>query len=133
MLRKLSLALAGTILFSGAALAAPTTSPFPLSINESVPYQAEQAPATSTVPGITQSSAFPTSVSEVGPNYPATAVDDTAGRAAPLGAYLPGAGIREVLTPTSVSEVGPNYPSVVSEHGSAPSSATASSETPAIR
>lgn len=133
MLHKLSLALAGTILFSGAALAAPTTSPFPLSINESVPYQAEQVPVTASVPGIMQSSAFPTSVSEVGPNYPTTAADSAAGATAPVAAYLPATGVREVITPMSVSEVGPNYPSPTTVQASAPIRATASSETPAIR
>lgn len=74
MLRKLFLAIAGTMLLSGAA-AAQSNSPFPMSDNETGVYQPEpylKPAATGGIAGpvAAQSSTFPTSVSEVGSNFP---------------------------------------------------------------
>jgi hypothetical protein len=76
MARKLSIAITAGMLVSGAAVAAQSASPFPMSVNETGPnYVQDYSPRTATtVPAlpaarITGSSTFPMSVSETGPNH----------------------------------------------------------------
>jgi len=82
MLRKLSLAIAGTMLISGAAAAAQDSSPFPMSGNETGVYQPEtyvapSATRSAAAAPFAESSTFPISVNEVGPNYPNSAAYGT--------------------------------------------------------
>jgi len=102
MLRKLSIAIAVGMLVSGVATAADST--FPMSSNETGVYKPEryEAPtqSASTAALAAQSSTFPISVSEVGPN-------ESLGAPASSDAIPSWAG--NSVFPISVNETGPNY------------------------
>lgn len=74
MSRKLSLAFLSTLIASGAAVAAPSSGPYPMSPNESGPYEpaAYYAPSRAAAPVLAtaRTGSFPMSVSESGLNYP---------------------------------------------------------------
>jgi hypothetical protein len=105
MVRKLSIAIAVGMLVSGVATAGQYTCTFPMSSNETGPYQPERCEApgqsahTAAEALAAQSSTFPISVSEVGPNESRGVPASTA--AIPNWAGNSG-------FPISVNETGPN-------------------------
>ena len=105
MLRKLSIAIAVGMLVSGVATAGQDTCTFPMSSNETGPYQPErceapsQGASTAAAALAAQSSTFPISVSEVGPN-------ERLGALVSSDAIPTWAGNSEF--PISVNETGPN-------------------------
>jgi hypothetical protein len=119
MLRKLSIAIAVGMLASGVATAADST--FPMSSNETGVYQPEryEAPTQSAAALAADSSSFPISVSETGPN-------ERLGAPASSDAIPSWAG--NSAAPISVSETGPNDGGYAVVRGPSAAARTAAAE-----